>query len=70
MLYDNDASARKTEADVQWADFQERTTRQGLSELAIDIVPEARRSHYQELARLHAVDVQEIKSEPSGSFAE
>lgn len=61
MLYDNDASARKTEADVQWADFQERTTRQGLSELAIDIVPEARRSHYQELARLHAVDVQEIK---------
>jgi DNA repair ATPase RecN len=61
MLYDNDAALKKTEADVQWADFQVKTARHSLSELAMDIVPEPRRSHYQELARRHAVDLQEIR---------
>jgi hypothetical protein len=61
MLYDNEASARKTEAEIQWADFQAKTARHGLSELAIDVVPEPRRSHYQELVRRYEIDVQEAR---------
>jgi len=60
-LYDNDAAVKKTEADVQWADMQAKATGQSLSELAVDIVPEARRGHYQERALRHASEVNDIK---------
>jgi Domain of unknown function (DUF4337) len=60
-LYDNDSAVKKTEADVQWTDLQTKATRQSLSELAIDIVPESRRGHYQEQARRYATEVDDIK---------
>ena len=60
-LYDNDSAIKKTEADVQWTDFQAKATRQSLSELAIDIVPETRRGHYQELAQRYAIEAEDIQ---------
>ena len=45
-LYKNDAAITKTEAANQWAFYQAKSNKQNLAELAMEIVPEARRAFY------------------------
>ena len=45
-LFKNDAAIKKTEAANQWAFYQAKSNKQNLAEIAIDTVPEARRSFY------------------------
>ena len=45
-LYKNDAAITKTEAANQWAFYQAKSSKQNLAELAMEIVPEARRAFY------------------------
>lgn len=45
-LYKNDAAIKKTEAANQWAFYQAKNNRQNVSELAVDLVPDARKEFY------------------------
>jgi hypothetical protein len=69
-LYDNDAAVKKTEADVQWTEYQSNVIKQGLSDLALDIVPEARRNHYQQQAQRHSAALDGIKKQAERLDAE
>jgi hypothetical protein len=45
-LYKNESAIKKTEAANQWAFYQAKSNRQSLAELAVDLVPEARKEFY------------------------
>jgi len=45
-LHKNDAAITKTEAANQWAFYQAKSSKQNLAELAMELVPEARRAFY------------------------
>ena len=60
-LYKNEAAIKKTDAADKWAYYQAKNNRQNISELAVDIVPDARKEYYRgEAARykLEKVDAQ------------
>jgi len=61
-LYDNDAAVKTTEATGQWTEYQAKMVRLSLSELALDLVPEARRGHYLEQARRTTAEVDDLKA--------
>ena len=60
-LYKNDAAIRKTEAANQWAYYQSKSGKQNLSELAIELVSEPRKSFYQDEARRYKAEKAEIQ---------
>lgn len=45
-LYKNEAAIKKTDAADKWAFYQAKNNRQNISELAIDLVPDARKEYY------------------------
>ena len=45
-LYKNEAAIKKTEAANQWAYYQAKNNRQNISEIAVDLAPEARKDYY------------------------
>jgi hypothetical protein len=45
-LFKNEAAIKKTEAANQWAYYQAKNNRQNISELAVDLAPEARKEFY------------------------
>ena len=47
-LLKNDAAIKKTEASNQWNYYQAKSSKQNLSELALELVPEARKPFYQD----------------------
>jgi len=51
-LYKNDAAIKKTEASNQWNYYQAKSSKQNLSELALDLAPESKKAFYtEEIAR-------------------
>jgi hypothetical protein len=45
-LFKNEAAIKKTDAADKWAYYQAKNNRQNLAELAVDLVPEARKEYY------------------------
>ena len=45
-LYKNDAAIKKTEASNQWNYYQAKSSKQNLSELALELAPESRKAFY------------------------
>jgi len=60
-MYKNDAAIRKTEAANQWAFYQAKSSKQNLSELAIEVVPEAKRAFYADEVKRYKAEKAEIK---------
>lgn len=61
-LYKNDAAIKKTEAANQWAYYQAKSGKQNLSELALEIVPDAKRSFYEDEVKRYKAEKNEIKA--------
>jgi hypothetical protein len=59
-LYKNNAAIKKTEAANQWAFYQAKSSKQNLAELAIELVPEARRPGYADEAKRYKGEKAEI----------
>ncbi len=54
-LFKNEAAIKKTDAANQWAYYQAKNNRQNIAEIAVDLVPEARKDYYRgEAARYKA----------------
>ena len=69
-LYKNDAAIKKTEAANQWAYYQAKSSKQNLSELALEVVPEARRAFYEEEVKRYKAEKAEIKAQAERLDAE
>ena len=60
-LHKNEAAIKKTEAANQWNFYQAKSSKQNLSELALEVVPETRRSFHQDEVRRYKAEKTEIK---------
>lgn len=60
-LYKNNAGIKKTEASNQWNYYQAKSSKQNLSELAIELAPESRRAFYTEEIKRYKTEKAEIK---------
>jgi len=61
-LLKNDAAIKKTEASNQWNYYQAKSSKQNLSELALELVPEARKPFYQDEIKRYKAEKAEIKA--------
>ena len=61
-LYKNDAAIKKTEASNQWNFYQAKSGKQNLSELALEMVPEARKPFYVDEVKRYKAEKAEIKT--------
>jgi hypothetical protein len=61
-LYKNDAAIKKTEAANQWSYYQSKSGKQSLTELAIELAPEAKKSFYQDEVARYKKEKNEIKA--------
>ena len=62
-LYKNDAAIKKTEASNQWNYYQAKSSKQNLSELALELAPEAKRVFYTEEIARYKKEKGEIKKD-------
>jgi Na+/glutamate symporter len=60
-LYKNDAAIKKTEASNQWNYYQAKSSKQNLSELAVELAPESRKAFYQDEIKRYKTEKTEIK---------
>ena len=60
-LHKNDAAIKKTEASNQWNYYQAKSSKQNLSELALELAPEARKDFYTEEIKRYKAEKAEIK---------
>ena len=60
-LFKNDAAIKKTEASNQWNYYQSKSSKQNLSELALELAPEARKTFYQDEVKRYKTEKGEIK---------
>jgi hypothetical protein len=60
--YKNDAAIKKTEAANQWSYYQAKSNKQNLSELGIDLAPDARKAFYQDEVKRYTAEKNEIKA--------
>ena len=60
-LYKNDAAIKKTEASNQWNYYQAKSGKQNLSELALELAPEARKTFYADEIKRYKAEKAEIK---------
>jgi len=60
-LYKNDAAIKKTEASNQWNYYQAKSSKQNLSELAIELAPESRKAFYADEIKRYKAEKAEIK---------
>ena len=60
-LLKNDAAIRKTEASNQWNYYQSKSSKQNLSELAMELAPDARKTFYQDEVKRYKAEKSEIK---------
>ena len=61
-LHKNDAAIKKTEASNQWNYYQAKSSKQNLSELAMELAPEARKSFYADEVARYKTEKAEIKT--------
>jgi hypothetical protein len=66
----NDSAIKKTEAANQWSFYQAKSTKQNLSELALEIVPEARKAGFQAEVARYATEKEEIRLKAEGLESE
>src|SRR5580765_2546643 len=62
-LYKNEAAIKKTDAADKWAYYQAKNNRQNLSELAVDLVPDARKDFYRGEAARYKAEKAEAQKE-------
>jgi Domain of unknown function (DUF4337) len=60
-LYKNDAAIKKTEASNQWNFYQSKSSKQNLSELALELAPEPRKAFYGDEVNRYKTEKAEIK---------
>jgi len=60
-LYKNNAAIKKTEASNQWNYYQAKSSKQNLSELALELAPESRKPFYTEEIARYKKEKNEIK---------
>jgi hypothetical protein len=60
-LYKNDAAIKKTEASNQWNFYQSKSSKQNLSELALELAPEPRKAFYGDEVKRYKTEKAEIK---------
>jgi len=60
-LHKNDAAIKKTEASNQWNYYQSKSSKQNLSELALELAPEARKTFYADEIKRYKTEKAEIK---------
>ena len=61
-LYKNNAAIKKTEAANQWSYYQSKSTKQNLSELALDLSPGAKKEFYETEIKRYKEEKVEIKA--------
>ncbi|WP_310642757.1 DUF4337 domain-containing protein [Limnohabitans sp.] len=61
-LYKNNAAIKKTEASNQWNYYQAKSSKQNLSELAIDLAPAAKQDFYAEEIKRYKAEKADIKA--------
>ena len=61
-LYKNNASIKKTEASNQWNYYQAKSSKQNLSELAIELAPAAKKEFYEGEIKRYKTEKSEIKA--------
>ncbi|MFM7024934.1 MAG: DUF4337 domain-containing protein [Limnohabitans sp.] len=61
-LYKNNAAIKKTEASNQWNYYQAKSSKQNLSELALELAPGAKKDFYQDEIRRYKTEKAEIKA--------
>ncbi len=61
-LYKNNAAIKKTEASNQWNYYQAKSSKQNLSELALELAPPAKKDFYQEEIKRYKGEKGEIKA--------
>ena len=59
-LYKNDAAIKKTEASNQWNYYQAKSSKQNLSELALELAPESRKGFYADEIKRYKTEKAEI----------
>jgi len=60
-LFKNNAAIKKTEASNQWNYYQAKSSKQNLSELAIELAPPAKKDFYQDEIKRYKSEKAEIK---------
>ena len=60
-LYKNNAAIKKTEASNKWNYYQAKSSKQNLSELALELAPPAKKEFYQEEIKRYKGEKAEIK---------
>jgi Domain of unknown function (DUF4337) len=61
-LYKNNAAIKKTEASNQWNYYQAKSSKQNLSELAIELAPASRKDFYADEIKRYKSEKAEIKT--------
>lgn len=69
-LYKNNAAIKKTEAANQWSYFQSKSTKQNLSELALDLGPAHRKEFYESEIKRYKEEKVDIKAKAEKLEAE
>jgi Na+/glutamate symporter len=60
-LFKNDAAIKKTEASNQWNYYQAKSSKQNLSELALELAPENRKQFYTDEIKRYKAEKADIK---------
>ena len=60
-LYKNNAAIKKTEASNQWNYYQAKSSKQNLSELALELAPSGKKDFYQDEIKRYKAEKAEIK---------
>ena len=61
-LYKNNAAIKKTEASNQWNYYQAKSSKQNLSELALELAPASKKEFYQDEIKRYKSEKSEIKA--------
>jgi len=61
-LYKNNAAIKKTEASNQWNYYQAKSSKQNLTELALELAPSHRKEFYQEEIKRYRAEKADIKA--------
>jgi len=60
-LYKNNAAIKKTEASNQWNYYQAKSSKQNLSELALELAPSSKTDYYKEQIQRYKAEKADIK---------
>ncbi len=69
-LFKNNAAIKKTEASNQWNYYQSKSSKQNLSELAVELAPADRKKFYEDEIKRYKIEKAEIKKEAEKFEAE